>query len=81
MLLYQPLDASDLVASKSTTVSKPDRIEPKLGDVNISFDVDMWRFLAVTRVKEATVGADSQDGRHGFTRRPLYSVLVHHLAR
>jgi hypothetical protein len=81
VLLDQPLDASDLVASKPTTVSKPDRIEPELGDVKISFDVDVWRFLAVACIKEAAVGTNSQNGRQSFTSRPLYFVLVHDLAR
>jgi hypothetical protein len=81
VLLDQPLDVSDLVASKPTIISKPDRVQPKLGDVDISSNMDMWWLLTVARVKEATVGADSQDGRPGFTSRPLYFVLVHHLAR
>jgi hypothetical protein len=40
------------------------RIEPKLGDFAVSFNMNMGRFCTLETVKEKPVGIDPQDGRH-----------------
>jgi hypothetical protein len=45
------LDTFDLVASEATTAGKTDRIEPELGSVEVSFDVNVCRLFAIASVK------------------------------
>jgi len=66
MFHYQPLYTSDLGTPESSAASEPDRVQPELGDVDVSLDVYVRRLLAVTSVEEATIRTGSQCGWHSL---------------
>jgi hypothetical protein len=50
------LDVPNFVRSESSAADESDRVEPKLRDVNIPFNVDMRRLFTVTSIKNVSSG-------------------------
>ena len=67
ILLDDFLDRKEFVRAETATSIKHNRINPELGRVLVSLDVDMWRFLTVVCVEEKPVGSDSQGSWHDKT--------------
>jgi hypothetical protein len=58
------LNRKEFVRPETSASIKHDRIDPELGRVLVSLDVDMWRFLTVVCVEEKPVVSDSQGSWH-----------------
>jgi hypothetical protein len=68
MFLDKPLNTSDLGAPETAATDQPDRVQPELGNVNVSLDVHMRRLFAVASIEKAAVGAISQHSGHSRTK-------------
>lgn len=64
MRAHELLDSTYFRPGESTTPLQTDRIKPKLRNFGLTFDVNMWRFIAVTCVEEEPVGPNPQYCRH-----------------
>jgi hypothetical protein len=49
------VDSTELCPIKATASLQPDRIEPQLGDLVLTLDVNVLRFIAIACVKEQSV--------------------------
>lgn len=58
------LNPGDFRPVKPAAALQSDRIKPKLGDLVISFNMNVLRFVPITRIKEKPVWPNSQDGWH-----------------
>jgi hypothetical protein len=52
------------MGGKALAAGESDRIQPELRLSVIMLDMDMWRFISVTGVKEEPIRSIAQDGRH-----------------
>jgi hypothetical protein len=68
MPLDKLLAPGDLISTEPTTLLKPDGIEPELGRVILPLNMNMGRLMAITCVKEESVGASSQYSGHWAVR-------------
>jgi len=59
VLLDEPLYAVDLISPEPTIMQQSDGIEPEFGCSSLTLDMDMGWLLAITCIKEESVGADS----------------------
>jgi len=64
MCFHKSLYAVNLASTKTATLLKSDRGEPKLGLVALTFHMNMRRFFSIARVKEKAIGSDSQFSWH-----------------
>jgi len=55
----QPLNPVQLNATKSAAVLQPYRVGPKFRIAPVALDVNVWRLVAVARVKEKAIWADA----------------------
>lgn len=53
-----------LVGGKSVVIRQADGIEPKLGFVIASLNVNVRRFIAFVRIKVEPIATDTQDSGH-----------------
>ena len=65
------LDQVDLFAGKPSTPLKPNGDEPEFRFAIVTFDMDVRRFISVTRIEEETTRSVSENGRHDFMIRPV----------
>jgi hypothetical protein len=54
----------ELVSTKSTTILKPDGIQPKFGDPMIALNVNMGWLIAISCIEEESVRSNPQYRRH-----------------
>lgn len=64
MLKNQAMDALDLDATETHAALKSNRLEPKLGELFLSFHVDVRRLLAIARVEKEPIRTKAQHRRH-----------------
>src|SRR2546421_10911740 len=64
MLADQFLKSIYFVAAKPAAALQANRIEPKLCHLVVTLNVDMRRFIPISRVKEEPVGSSAFDCRH-----------------
>ena len=69
MLPHQTQDTTNLGPTEATAFLKANRIEPDLGPILITLDVDVRRLLAVTREEEEPVGTGAENSRHELNLR------------
>ncbi|MCI0667032.1 MAG: hypothetical protein L0Y43_03145 [Methylococcaceae bacterium] len=55
----KPHNSANLISREAAAVLQAHRIKPKLGDFVISFDMDVGRFIPITREKEKAVRSNS----------------------
>jgi hypothetical protein len=53
MIAYQSFDPREFYARIPATALQPNWIEPEFRDSIIPLDMDVWRFVTVSRVEEA----------------------------
>jgi len=53
------VDFGDLCPAKSSAPLQPDRVKPKLGNLIITFNMNMERFILIPCIKEKTIWPDS----------------------
>lgn len=51
------VDSTEFCSIKATASLQPDRIEPELGDLVLTLDVNVLRFIAIAGVKEQSIRA------------------------
>ena len=59
MISHHLLNPRDLDARESATAVQPNWVEPEFSDPIVTLNVDVLRFVAVTRVKEEAMGRTS----------------------
>lgn len=64
MLFDQSVQPINFFATEAAAILQSNRLQPKLGEVVIALDMHMRRLIAITRIKEKPVRANSQNGRH-----------------
>jgi hypothetical protein len=64
MLFNQIFDAPIFLGAKAMAALQQDGLEPKLCLTIVTFDVDMRRFVTISRVKEYSVWPTAKHGRH-----------------
>jgi hypothetical protein len=69
MIVYQFLDSPNFRTGESTTPLQPSRLEPELCDLTFTLNMNMWRFVAVSCIKEETVGPN-------LNTVGIYSIIV-----
>jgi len=74
MIAHQSFDPREFYARKPATALQPNWIEPELRDSIIPLDMDVWRFVTVSRVKEEAIRAGSQYCRHRTAPNPGLSL-------
>ena len=57
MISHQLLDPRDFDARESATALQPNWVEPEFCDAILTLNVDVLRFVAITRVKEEAITA------------------------
>src|SRR5919108_557053 len=67
ILLNHSLYAVDLSPAEAAAVLQPHGVKPELGLVVVPFDVDVWRLVRVTSIKEEPVRPKPQNSRHRIT--------------
>ena len=60
------VDSTEFCSIKATASLQPDRIEPELGDLVLTLDVNVLRFIAIAGVKEQSIRAYPEYCRHLF---------------
>ena len=51
------VDSTEFCSIEATASLQPDRIEPELGDLVLTLDVNVLRFIAIAGVKEQSIRA------------------------
>jgi hypothetical protein len=64
VMFDQPMNSPQLDATEPQASLKSNRIEPVLGDIIASFDMNMRRLLTVSGVEEEPIGTDAEHRRH-----------------
>jgi hypothetical protein len=64
VLLDEPLYAVDLISPEPATMLQSDGIEPEFGCIILTLDMNVGWLLAITCIKEESVGTDSQYSWH-----------------
>jgi hypothetical protein len=64
MLGYHFLKPIYFAAAKPATVLQANRIEPKLRDTLVTFDVDMRRLVSISCIEKEPIWSDSEHRRH-----------------
>ena len=64
MGLYQLFQSLQFVRTKSAALGEPDGIEPKLCLVLLALNMNVWRFIAITSIKEESIRTAAQHARH-----------------
>jgi len=59
IILDHLLDATDFSSTKAPAVLQSNGVEPKLSFIGIPFNVDVWRLVTITGIKEKPVWPDS----------------------
>lgn len=60
------VDSTEFCSIEATASLQPDRIEPELGDLVLTLDVNVLRFIAIAGVKEQSIRAYPEYCRHFF---------------
>ncbi len=60
------VDSTEFCSIEATASLQPDRIEPELGDLVLTLDVNVLRFIAIAGVKEQSIRAYSEYCWHLF---------------
>ena len=68
MLRYEALDIAEIRASQSSAFLLPDRVQPELGHMIVTFNVHMLRLVAISCIEEKSIWTMPQDGRHLLCR-------------
>jgi len=55
VLLDKFVQPSDLGSAKPATGMKPDRIKPEFGNLIITFNMNVRRFISIARVEEESI--------------------------
>jgi hypothetical protein len=64
VFLDEPLYAVDLISPESVAMLQSDGIEPEFGCIILTLDMNVGWLLAITCIKEESVGTDSQYSWH-----------------
>jgi hypothetical protein len=56
VIAYQFLDLADFRTGESTTPLQANRLKPEFCDFIITLNVNVWRLIAISCIKEETVG-------------------------
>jgi hypothetical protein len=64
VLLDEPLYAVDLISPEPVTMLQSKRIEPEFGCIILTLDMNVGWLLAITCIKEESVGTNSQYSWH-----------------
>jgi hypothetical protein len=64
MLFNQFLKAVDFLSRESAATLQPNRVDPKLGNLVVSLNMDMRGFTSVRCIEEKPVRPNPQDCRH-----------------
>jgi hypothetical protein len=65
--LNQRADSGQLVFRITPIGGQSHRIQPELGDISVTLDVDVRRFIVFQTEEEEHVGADAEHYRHSRT--------------
>jgi hypothetical protein len=65
MFPYDENDTSKLAAGKAAAVVQANGIEPYLGAIGITFDVDVGRLVPIAGEEETAIRTDAKNGGHG----------------
>jgi len=63
-LFHDLLDAIEFATAKTAAALQSHRIEPELGNVIFTLNVDMFWFVAITGVEVEPIRSNSQDSWH-----------------
>jgi hypothetical protein len=55
----KPLYPTDFAPAETTAIVKSDRIQPEFSSILVAFNVDMRRFITVSRIEEESIGTAS----------------------
>ncbi len=78
VFLYEFVQPSDLSSAKPATAAKSDRIKPEFRDLVMAFNVNVWRFISITRVEEESVRFNPQYGRPDFLYHSTHLLKGYH---
>jgi hypothetical protein len=77
MFLYKLLYTVDLISPEPATTLQSDGIEPEFGYVLLTLNMNVGRLLAITGIKEKSIGTDSQYRRYqSIYCPPLFSSIL-----
>jgi len=78
VLEYQPFDLTNRYRRNTLISRQPDWVEPEFAFAIRRFDMDMWRFVALVRIKVKSIRTDTQNRWHGKIM-PRFQALVNSL--